>query len=200
MTTQVTSGVISDGSITPAKLDTTVSLVPTGAVVPFAGSAAPSNWLLCFGQAVSRTAFAALFATLGTVYGAGDGSTTFNLPDLRGRVVAGEDDMGGTSANRLTAQSGGLNGDTLGATGGAETHTLITAEIPSHNHLGGLGDTVSDAYIYGASATGTPGSATTNVGTGAGAPTFQGLTSSTGGGGAHNNVQPTLILNYIIKT
>ena len=104
-------------------------IVPIGSVVDFAGDPAPNGWLLCFGQAISRTTYSALFAVLGMTYGAGDGSTTFNLPDLRGRVVAGQDDMGGSSANRLTNQSGGLNGDTLGATGGAETHTLTTAQM-----------------------------------------------------------------------
>jgi microcystin-dependent protein len=61
----------------------------------------------------------------------GDGSTTCNIPDCRGRVIAGKDDMGGTSANRLTNQSGGLNGDTLGAMGGSETHTLTEAQLPT---------------------------------------------------------------------
>src|SRR5690606_12877743 len=90
--------------------------VPIGTVADFAGTSAPAGWLLCYGQAVSRTTYAALFAVLGTTYGAGNGSSTFNLPDCRGRVVAGKDNMGGASANRLTGQSGGLNGDNLGAT------------------------------------------------------------------------------------
>jgi microcystin-dependent protein len=89
-----------------------------GMVQDFAGADAPSGWLLCYGQAVSRSTYSALFAKIGTTYGAGDGSTTFNLPDCRGRVAAGKDNMGGTSANRLTAP---VNGDTLGAAGGSET-------------------------------------------------------------------------------
>lgn len=63
--------------------------VPPAVVVPFAGAAAPSNWLLCDGSAVNRSTYAALFAIIGVVYGSGDGSTTFNLPDLRGRVAVG---------------------------------------------------------------------------------------------------------------
>jgi microcystin-dependent protein len=154
---------------------------PAGMVVPYAGTSAPSGWLLCYGQAVSRTTYAGLFATIGTTYGTGDGST-FNIPDLRGRVVAGQDDMGGTSANRLTDQSGGVDGDTLGDTGGAETHTLTTAEMPAHTH------TVSSFA--------TAGSGGAVVGVQSGSTN----TGSTGGDGAHNNVQPTIILNYIIRT
>jgi microcystin-dependent protein len=157
---------------------------PAGMVVPYAGSAAPSGWLLCYGQAVSRTTYAGLFATISTTYGTGDGSTTFNIPDLRGRVVAGQDDMGGSSANRLTNQTDGLDGDTLGATGGAETHTLTEAQMPAHTH----------AFDQGNSAVAN-GALRADQAFGAG-----GLTESTGGGGAHNNVQPTIILNYIIKT
>lgn len=104
---------------------------PTGSVIDFAGTSAPAGWLLSFGQAVSRTTYAALFAVVGTTYGIGDGSTTFNLPDLRGRVVAGKDDMGGSSANRITVP---FNGDTLGASGGAETHILTAADTPTHTH------------------------------------------------------------------
>lgn len=83
-----------------------------GVIFPFAGTVAPNGFLLCYGQAVSRTTYAALFATIGTTYGAGDGSTTFNVPDLRGRAIAGKDDMGGASANRLGATITGTRGST----------------------------------------------------------------------------------------
>lgn len=85
---------------------------------PVFGSTAPAGTLLCYGQAISRTAYAGLFAALSTTYGTGDGSTTFNLPDLRGRVVAGKDNMGGSAASRLTGTSMSPDGNTLGATGG----------------------------------------------------------------------------------
>ena len=158
----------------------------SGMIMPFAGAAAPANWLTCHGQAVSRTTYAALFAALGVVYGAGDGSTTFNLPDLRGRTVAGKDDMGATSANRLTNQTGGLDGDVLGATGGAETHALALTEMPdSFYYNSNLSQVTLDNY---AAANDT-------------ARVSDVITHTTqGGGGSHNNIQPTIILNYIIKT
>jgi microcystin-dependent protein len=125
---------------------------PTGSVTDFAGSTAPSGWLLCDGSAVSRATYSALFSTIGTTYGSGDGSTTFNVPDLRGRVAAGLDNMGGSSADRVTdSQADTLNGE-LGtedgtATGSVSTtvddHVLIEAELPAHSHtqrvLGGVG-------------------------------------------------------------
>ena len=164
---------------------TGIVALPTGAVLPFAGASAPSGHLLCFGQAISRSTYSGLFTAIGTVYGVGDGSTTFNIPDLRGRAVAGQDDMGGTSANRLTDQSGGVDGDVLGDTGGAETHTLTTAQLAAHTHGKGA------QFLDGTG----PGGAG-----GAGENGDPRDTESTGGNAAHNNVQPTIILNYIIKT
>lgn len=156
--------------------------VPAGIISPYGGIAAPSGWLLCFGQAVSRTTYAGLFAAISTTYGVGDGSTTFNIPDLRGRVVAGQDDMGGTSANRLTGITGSVDGDVLGGTGGEEGHTLSIAEMPSHDHTGGSSAPIG---VY--------------AGAGGNMGNYQNV-GSTGGGGAHNTVQPTIILNFVIKT
>lgn len=163
-------------------------VTPVGAVTPFAGTTEPTGWLLCYGQAVSRTTYKALFDLIGTTYGSGDGSTTFNLPDLRGRVVAGQDDMGGSSANRLTGLSGGVDGDVLAAAGGAEAHTLTTAEMPAHTHDYVRPLSTTDSDRGGASSEWSIDNTQTLS------------TASTGGGGAHNNIQPTLILNYIIKT
>lgn len=92
--------------------------VPAGSMTAFAGSSAPTGWLLSYGQEVSRSTYATLFAAIGTTYGTGDGSTTFNLPDLRGRTLAGKDNMGGSAASRLTSGASGVDGATLGAAGG----------------------------------------------------------------------------------
>lgn len=172
---------------------------PIGSIMDYAGSSAPENWLLCYGQAVSRTTYAQLFTALGTTYGSGDGSTTFNLPDCRGRVVAGKDNMGGISANRLTNQSGGLDGDVLGTTGGAETHTLTTGQLPSSPPSKSPGTQGAVLKWDGTSAYGAqPGS--WSYGSTA-ADTFQNYFNNTwnGGGQAHNNVQPTIIFNKIIR-
>lgn len=189
----VTTAKIVDANVTLAKLAAAVQalLVPTGAVSPYAGTAEPTGWLFARGQEVSRTTYAALDAVIGTTYGSytngsgGVGTTHFRLPDLRGRVVAGQDDMGGTSANRLTGLSGGVDGDVLGAAGGAETHTLTEAQMPAHTHTVPFTQPASNASDGGTSRAQLTGTTTS---------------SSTGGGGAHNNVQPTIVLNYIIKT
>lgn len=163
-------------------------IIPTGSVIPFAGTSAPTNYLLCYGQAISRSTYATLFGVISTTYGIGDGLTTFNVPDLRGRLVAGQDDMGGSSANRLTGLTDGVDGDVLGAVGGLESTTLTTAQIPAHTHgivtYNAL-NVVSASFVKSQAVEGSP-------------TTLQ--TDSTGGGGAHNNVQPTIILNYIIRT
>ena len=177
---------------------------PAGTVNTFAGSTAPSGWLLCDGRStgILRATYADLFSVIGTTYGSGDGSTTFNLPDMRGRVPAGLDNMGGTAASRLTGTVLSA-ANTLGATGGAQTHTMSSNEMPSHTHIQNehshsiAGDDNSypnawwvvqmirpfDGYQY--SAGGISGTTATN--------------QNTGGGAAHLNTQPTLVLNYIIK-
>jgi len=181
----------------------------SGMIMPYAGTTAPSGWLFCYGQDVSRTTYADLFTAIGTTYGTGDGSSTFTLPDLRGRTIAGQDDMGGASADRLTNQSGGLDGDTLGATGGAETHTLTEAQLASHKHFG-FAETTIDIDGPPGNLTNSTQVAEANNSFGGGDEKYAmgstgtaatvGLTSATGSGTAHNNVQPTIILNYMIKT
>lgn len=164
---------------------------PTGVVQMFAGAMAPVGWLLADGSAVSRTTYARLFAILSTTYGVGDGSTTFNLPDMRGRVAVGA----GTGPS-LTARS-------RGNTGGEETHALTTAELASHSHTqpththsqkDRVGGTVGGNVAYGSN--GIIDNATTSTSTGTASPT----TNTSGSGTAHNVMQPFSVLNYIIKT
>lgn len=253
--------------------------IPSGLITPFAGTTAPSGWFLCYGQAVSRTDYANLFTVVGTVYGIGDGSTTFNLPDLRGRTVAGQDNMGGTAASRLTGDNGastatadtngsftsatnilvdgnsgtiilgmkvtgtGISGEVtvvkinsqtdivlssavtvtdgtaltfafdgaiLGSAGGENTHLLTGAESgeaghshtvtdPGHSH-----DTTFDVNQQegsGSDAAQRTSDNNSNISTGS---STTGITvssvSAADASSAHNNVQPTLVLNYIIKT
>ena len=197
---------------------TGLSTLPAGMVAPFAGATAPEGWLLCDGRAVSRTDYAALFAAIGTTYGAGDRRTTFNLPDLRGRAVAGKDDMGGRAAGRLTNRSGGVDGDRLGAAGGAETHTLSEAQLPSHGHGSGTLAASSagshshslvpryrgNSNIASRLSTGVdnrvPSGNWRTGSAGAHSHSIAGSTARAGSGNAHNNVQPTVVLNWIVRT
>lgn len=151
--------------------------LPIGSIVPYGNATAPSNWLICDGSAVSRTTYSELFSIIGTSYGSGNGSTTFNLPDLRGRVAVGK--------------STDTEFDTLGETGGEKTHTLTVNEIPSHTH--GVNTVVNGEnpgatyYRFQTSNYQWGGSGViTNV-------------DNAGGGQAHNNLQPYQVVNYIIK-
>lgn len=147
-------------------------------MVAFGEGSIPSGWIVCDGAEISRTTYATLFTAIGTTYGVGNGSTTFNVPDLRGRVAAGVDSMGQGAANNITA----TEADSLGGTYGEDEHTLTIDEMPAHTHTGG-------------SSTGT-----TFDGIDSGGVNSDDVTDSTGGDQPHNNVQPTLFLNFIIKT
>jgi microcystin-dependent protein len=150
------------------------AMLPAGSVMTFAGDVAPANFAFCVGQEFSRTGDASLFAAIGTRYGVGDGTTTFNGPDYRGRSPIG-----------LDATQPEFN--TLGKTGGAKTHTLTVAEMPNHSHQARLGNVSpgdGSGYRY------------SNNDSGLGSVQIQ----ATGGGGAHNNLQPYIAVNFIIKT
>lgn len=165
------------------------SSIPVGAGLEYWGTTAPSQWVFAYGQALNRTTYADLFAIYGTTYGPGDGSTTFNIPDKRGRASFGKDDMGGTSANRLTGLPGGIDGDVLGGVGGTETHTLVKAEVPPL--------ITSTNYLAPGTGSGAINIGSANLGN---SPTGTIPGTTDGGGGAHNNVPPGIICNYIIYT
>ena len=150
--------------------------LPVGAIMPFGSDTIPDNWLLCDGQAVSRTTYQELFNTIGTTYGTGDGFTTFNLPDLKGKIPVGK------NVNDTDFEA-------LGETGGEKTHTLTVNEMPNHSHN-------VDSNSFGASSTVRVASGNyANVGN----PVGEINIGNIGGGQAHNNLQPYIVQNYIIK-
>lgn len=180
--------------------------VPLAAGMDYWGPTTPNSaFAFPVGQAISRTTYAALFAIMGTTYGTGDGSTTFNLPDKRGRVSA----MKETSATLLTPIYFTGDSTSLGVKGGFESHTLTTAQLAAHTHTGMTGnDSPDHTHSYNAPASfGASGAAVGILGTSAvsttgGASTRHQhpfTTDSTGSGAAHNNVQPTIICSYIIR-
>jgi microcystin-dependent protein len=214
---------------------------PIGMLAPFAGSASPAGWLLCAGQTVPRLGtYANLFDVISTTYNTGgEAGTDFRLPDLRGRVIAGVDNMNGTDAGRLDLAN------TLGTSAGTQNTTLTAAQMPVHSHsntaafTGTSVDTGFDnadhahtfsftetvdstgdgAARYDSSSAGSQGTQSYATGGRTGgaygdgthkhAITASGTVAMTnadaGGSGSpattqpHSNLQPTLLLNYIIK-
>jgi microcystin-dependent protein len=164
------------------------SFVPIGTIVLWtsAGTTPPVGTMFCNGAAISRTTYSALFALIGVTFGSGDGSTTFNIPDLRGRVPAGRDDMGGSAAGRMNA-TGGVTGTAVGATGGAQAKVLATGELPPHSHAvpanlqsGGSLAGGTGAYISLALAN-------------------DGTSGLTGSGNGFPILPPLQIVNYLMK-
>ena len=149
--------------------------LPSGVIVPYGGSSAPTGWLLCDGSAVSRTTYSTLFTAIGTAYGVGDSSTTFNVPNLKGKIPVGYN-------------SAETEFDALGETGGEKTHTLTEAELASHAHVQGDSQKAAEA----GSGSGNSLIADNSVG----GPVS---TATAGSGTAHNNLQPYVVANYIIK-
>lgn len=157
-----------DGNITTSS-SSAISFLPAGSIILFSAVTPPSGWLLLDGSAVSRTTYATLFALFGTGYGAGDSSTTFNLPNLQRRVPVG---VGGSGTATL--------GNTMASVGGVEDNTLLYANLPQV-----IGGTIS----------------TTGVGTGA-TNVLRTLTITNEGSATPtpvNNIQPSIVLAYIIK-
>lgn len=156
-----TSGSFTDLLNVPSQ----VSPIPIGAIFPFAGLSPPAGYLFAAGQQVSRTTFAGLFSVVGTTFGGGDGFSTFNLPDLRGRVPAGVDAMNGIAASRLGfgAAGGIVSPATLGASAGEQWHIQTQAEMVQHAHSAFSSSTPFLTASIGASGGG--GVITTNLST-----------------------------------
>jgi microcystin-dependent protein len=156
--------------------------LPAGSIIQWSTNTAPKNWAIADGSLRSRVTDASLFAIIGTTYGVGDGSTTFALPDLRGRVAVGRD--AGTFG-------------TLAGTGGAETHTLTTAQTPAHKHTVNI-DYKDDTGAHNHGSRG--GQLMQGSLQRGGSSTDANTMSTVGSGESHNNLQPYIVLNYIIKT
>lgn len=159
------------------------SLSP-GFIIAFGGNLVPFGYLECDGSPISRVAYPDLFSAIGTLWGQGDGSTTFNIPNLNRRALVGH---GGSASSFLN--------NTVGSKGGEESHTLSISEIPSHAHhlQTNTGSPVSlDLSSYSYTASGGVGVALNDT-------TSAGNTTSTGSGSAHNIMQPSAVVIYLIK-
>jgi microcystin-dependent protein len=185
--------------------------IPLGGMMPYIGASAPNSaFVLPFGQAISRTTYATLFSLTGTTFGAGDGSTTFNVPDLRGRGVFGQDNMGGSAAGRITVAGGNFDGTVLGGTGGAEKETLTQAQLPAvtptftgTQHTWNTDQTVA---VTQGQPSNIPGGGSTfqNYGTGVNASVTVTPAGAIGGfsgflGQSHPIMPPAIALPYILR-
>ena len=191
--------------------------IPLAAGMDFWAPTAPnSSFVFPVGQAISRATYATLFAMVGTTFGSGDGLTTFNLPDKRGRVSAAIDNMGGSDAARLANGNCSLVAvrGTLGGGGGEGAHSLVASEIPSitssgSNTLAVTGTVTGLVHSVSGSTAGSidyaqPPGATNNLG--GFSPSISGnasgtvnVSSNNTGSAAHNNAQPTIMCNYIMR-
>lgn len=193
----VSTAKIADGAVTSAKLAAGVlaAFIPVATILPFAGTVAPTGFLLCNGQTVSRVTYADLYTAVGTSFGSGNGSTTFHVPDFRGRFLRGVDGGQGRDPDRLirtAMNSGGNSGDDVGS--------VQTDELAGHQHYtvtnatsassGGLN---ASQYLHAANNSGTNAFYTL---AGGGAAANVGLTSVNGG----NETRPeNANVNFIIK-
>lgn len=202
------SGTGAPTNLTRAQLARLVYNVGTG--YPTFNETADDGFIFPFGQNLSRTTYAELYAKWGTTYGAGDGSTTFGCPDLRGRVLVGKDNMGGSTAGRVTTAGSSLDGTVLGAAGGAQNVTLTLGQTPAHTHSGNTGNDTPDHshgvawgnqdQDFGIVSGGANHAGTMSTGGASTRHTHPFTTDSQGSGEAHTNMQPSLVVNYQIYT
>ena len=185
-----------------------VGFVPTGVILPFAGGpgvtsptgttqAIPDGWLLCSNVAVSRTVYSNLFSVIGTQYGVGDGSTTFNVPDLRGRAPHGKDDMGGTASNRVTNAVSVIPATQRGAVGGNE---YMQTHLHSITSLQGYNRYIPQEYVPNFYNLRGGAAGFYAVSGWVEQATYSNGNTNNNGSGASQNMPPTIITNYIINT
>jgi len=179
--------------------------IPIGAVLEYHGATLPARFLWANNAEVSRSTYALLFSALGSPSASGNGTTTFNVPDRRGRVGVGKDNMGGvTAAGRVTTAGSGIDGATLGASGGAQNVTLTTAQIPAHKHNVAATQaphkhTVPISRAISVQTTGSGlATGTGPIDTSEETPAITVTEDSIGGGQAHNNMPPSIVCNFIV--
>jgi len=194
-TTNITGAMITDAR----SLAEVSTGIPPGALQPYAGTTAPAGWLIADGTAVSRTTYARLFGAIGTQHGAGDGSTTFNLPDLRGRIPVALDNQGsGVDAGRI-----GVLANTVGLSGGEELHALSIAELAAHSHTDAghvHQERAWNLVVGGSNTVALQANAAADVGVGSNTSSAAAAIQNTGSGTAHNNMPPYILSLYLIKT
>lgn len=183
-------------------------VVPIGGIIAYTGASAPnSSFVFPSGQAISRTTYATYFAQVGTTFGPGDGSTTFNVPDLRNRTIFMQDNnIPGSFAGRISVAGGNFDGTVLGGTGGSQNHLLTGLEIPPHSHPNTLTDPEhSHSGVVGSAAVGNvPAGGTTvvpsgNLGIGSSATGITINNANAGGGLAHTILSPAMTLPFILR-
>jgi prepilin-type N-terminal cleavage/methylation domain-containing protein len=199
--TPVTGGLLEtvQSTVTPPG---SLTILPAGSIIPWPSSTLPTGFLWCNGQNVSRTTYSGLFAVIGTIYGVGDGSTTFGLPDMRGRTIVGQDAMGGSSAANRITQWGALPA-TLGGTFGEDAHRQAQSEMAPHQHANGYGEAFNNLAPFGVAAQ----YGNHNYGSsGTDQDNWEWNTDVKGGNGdgsglgvPSNVVQPSIAMGYIIK-
>lgn len=166
-----TTGVGHDGN----EIEGFDNLIPTGTIFIFSGKTIPNGWLLCDGSAISRTDYTELFSVINLTYGYGDGFTTFNIPDLRGRFPLGKDDMSGIPANRVTSVNARIIGNSSGSESMSYGGFTLSGPTSGSPHFSRDGSE--------------------NMGSAAGST----HTHIVSGGGTSNIMNPYITLNYIIK-
>ncbi len=186
------------------------SALPIGFMGDFAGTTAPSKWVLCYGQQLSTTTYAALFAVIGTTYGSGAG--TFGIPDCRGRATFGQDNMGGTAANRITIAGLNFDGTVLGNSGGLQNHQTTLGEVPTgitssntatvtftSNQTNVIVGSVTNINFSGGAGTTTSGNGFNSLATTQISSTGSvNVTSNNTGGNPHTVLNPAIIINKIM--